>query len=78
MSSKPTLLITGVNGFIGAWVTKYALESKQYKVYGTVRDITTKDGKAKLKPLEDALGSLYTNLTLVQATLEDDESIKNA
>ena len=36
-SSKPKLLITGINGYIGAWVTLKALESGEYQVRGTVR-----------------------------------------
>jgi nucleoside-diphosphate-sugar epimerase len=73
--SKPTLLITGINGFIGAWVVKFALESKKYNVYGTVRNHTDKE---KIEPLKKALGELFDELTLVSMDLEKDETVVKA
>lgn len=35
--TKPKLLITGVNGYIGSWVTLKALKTGEYQVRGTVR-----------------------------------------
>jgi nucleoside-diphosphate-sugar epimerase len=35
--NKPKLLVTGINGFIGLWITKKILETGEYDVRGTVR-----------------------------------------
>jgi nucleoside-diphosphate-sugar epimerase len=74
-SDLPILLITGVNGYVGSWITKKALESKKYKVRGTVRD--HKD-KTKFEPLKEALGDLFDELELVSADLTDRDSIAKA
>jgi nucleoside-diphosphate-sugar epimerase len=71
----PKLLITGINGYIGSWVTLKALECGQYKVRGTVRD---KTNKKKLQPLRDALGDKFDELELFEANLTDKDSLKKA
>ena len=75
MESKPKLLVTGVNGNLGSWICKYALESGEYKVYGTVRDSTSEKTQKQLK---DAFGDHYDELTLVSLDLLDNDSIKKA
>lgn len=74
-SSKPKLLITGINGYIGSWTTLKALESGEYSVRGTVRD---KDNEAKLNPLKKAFGDRFDELELVNADLSDKDSLKRA
>lgn len=73
--SKPILLITGINGYIGSWVTLKALESGEYQVRGTVRD---KTNEKKIQPLRDALGDRFDQLELVNADLTDKDSLKDA
>lgn len=72
---KPVLLITGINGYIGSWVTLKALESGEYQVRGTIRD---KNNEKKLQPLRDALGDKFDQIELVSADLTDRDSLKNA
>jgi len=74
-STKPRLLITGINGYIGSWTTLKALESGEYRVRGTVRD---KNNKAKLAPLKEALGDRFDELELVSADLTDKASLAKA
>jgi nucleoside-diphosphate-sugar epimerase len=75
MESKPILLITGVTGYLGAWITFKALETGKYSVRGTCRD---KNNQEKLKPLKEALGDKYDDLELFSADLDDKESLKKA
>jgi nucleoside-diphosphate-sugar epimerase len=74
-SDLPILLITGVNGYLGSWITLKALQTKKYRVRGTVRDHTN---KAKTGPLREALGDLFDELELVSADLTDNDSIARA
>ena len=74
-SAKPKLLITGINGYIGAWTTLYALESGEYEVRGTVRDTTN---EKKIQVLKDTLGDKFDELELVSADLLDKESLTKA
>ena len=74
-SDLPILLITGVNGYLGSWITLKALQTKKYKVRGTVRDHTS---KAKTAPLKEALGDLFDELELVSVDLSDKDSIAKA
>ena len=73
MDSKPTLLITGVSGYVGSWCCKMALESGKYTVKGTVRD---KDNKKKVDLLREAFGEHFDELILVNADTNNEESIK--
>lgn len=74
-SKLPLLLITGINGYLGAWVTLKALESKKYRVRGTVRDHKNKE---KLEPLKKAFGELFDQIELVSADLNDADSLAKA
>jgi nucleoside-diphosphate-sugar epimerase len=71
----PLLLITGINGFLGSWVTKKALDSKKYRIRGTIRDHTDKD---KIELLKDAFGEQFDKIELVSANLLDNESLAKA
>jgi nucleoside-diphosphate-sugar epimerase len=55
-SSKPTVLITGVSGYLGSHVALVFLKDGGYTVRGTVRD--TKNEK-KIEPLRKAFGELF-------------------
>jgi nucleoside-diphosphate-sugar epimerase len=67
-SSKPTVLITGVSGYLGSYVCYEFLKDGNYNVVGTVRD--TKNPK-KIDPLKKAFGELFNQLTLVEADLDN-------
>lgn len=71
-SAKPTVLITGVTGYLGSHVTLLYLQDGGYNVRGTVRD--TKNEK-KLEPIKKAFGDLYAKLELRAADLTDKASI---
>ena len=73
--SLPLLLITGINGFLGSWVTKKALDSGKYRVRGTIRDHTDID---KIQLLKDAFGDQFDQIELVSANLLDNESLAKA
>lgn len=74
-SSKPTVLITGVSGYLGSHCALVFLKDGSYNVRGTVRD--TKNPK-KIEPLRKAFGALFDQLTLVEADLENSQSIHDA
>ena len=74
-SSKPTVVITGVSGYLGSHVALVFLKDGSYNVRGTVRD--TKN-PAKIEPLKKAFGDLFESLTLVEADLNNEESIFGA
>ncbi|CAI2371290.1 unnamed protein product [Moneuplotes crassus] len=73
--SKPLICITGINGYLGSWVCKYALQDGQYRVRGTVRNV--KDTE-RLQPIKEEFGDLWDQLELVQADLLDTESLRQA
>ena len=74
-STLPTVLITGVSGYLGSHVAHVFLKDGGYKVIGTVRD--TKNAK-KIEPLRKAFGELFEKMTLVEADLEKKETILKA
>ena len=75
-ASKPQVTITGVTGFLGAWVAKYYLEENAYRVRGTVRSL---NNATKIDPLKKTLGDeLFSQLELVEADLLNEESIASA
>ena len=74
-SSKPTVLITGVSGYLGSHVALVYLKDGSFNVKGTVRD--TKNEK-KIEPLRKAFGDLFDKMTLVEADLDNPESLMNA
>lgn len=53
---KPTVLITGVSGFIGSQVCLTFLKHGGFKVKGTVRSKTNPE---KIEPLKKAFGDLF-------------------
>lgn len=71
-STKPTVVITGVSGYLGSHVALVFLKDGAYNVVGTVRD--TKN-PAKIEPLKKGLGDLFSQLTLVEADLNSEESL---
>ena len=71
-SSKPTVVITGISGYLGSHVALVFLKDGSYNVRGTVRD--TKN-PVKIEPLRKAFGTYFDQLTLVEANLNDRESI---
>lgn len=74
-SRKPTVVITGVSGYLGSHVALVFLKDGGYNVVGTVRD--TKNPK-KIEPLQKAFGDHFAQLTLVEADLNDEKSIFKA
>ena len=53
---KPTVVITGVSGYIGSWVCNLFLKDGGFHVVGTVRD---KNNQDKVQPLKDAFGPMF-------------------
>ena len=74
-SAKPKLLVTGITGYVGAWVTLKVLETDQYSVRGTVRD---KSNEAKMQALKEAFGDHFDKIELFNADLTDKESLRIA
>lgn len=73
---KPLVTITGVTGFLGAWVAKYYLEAGTYRIRGTVRSTSN---ATKMDPLKATLGEeLFSQMELVEADLLDATSLSNA
>eukprot|EP00122_Pirum_gemmata_P001028 Pgem_evm1s919 len=73
--SKPLVVITGCSGFLGAHVTLTFLKDGNYRVRGTVR---SKSNEEKIKPLKEAFGGFFEQLELVEADLNDENSIVKA
>lgn len=71
-SLKPIVVITGVSGYLGSHVALAFLKDGSYQVRGTVRD--TKN-EAKVAPIRKAFGDLFSQITLVEADLENKASI---
>jgi nucleoside-diphosphate-sugar epimerase len=74
-STKPVLLITGVNGYIASWTAFKALETGKFKVRGSMRN---KDDEKKVKLLKDALGDKFDDLELVNVDFSKEDQIKDA
>ena len=70
--SKPTVLITGITGYLGSHVCKVFLEDERYNIKGTVRD---KSKKEKIDPIKAAFGENFEQLELVEADLMDPISL---
>jgi len=68
MADKPLVLVTGANGFIGAWCVKTLLDRGAYRVRGTVRDPTSKRNE-----FLRALAGAAERLELVAADLNNDD-----
>ena len=71
-STKPVVVITGVSGYLGSHVALVFLKDGSYSVRGTVRD--TKNPK-KVEPLRKAFGEYFNQMTLVEADLENKDSL---
>lgn len=69
------VLITGVTGYIGAWVTKKFLDDGSFTVKGTVR---SKTNAAKIDPLKKSFGDNFDKLELVEADLLNEQSMIDA
>ena len=66
------LLITGITGFLGGWVGKYALEqcSQHFKIRASVRSLE------KAKVLKETYGKEnYKKIEWVQADISDDKQM---
>ena len=74
-STKETVVITGISGFLGSWVCLKILQHGGYKVRGTVR---SKTNEKKIAPLREAFGDLFNELELVEADLTNQASIEKA
>ncbi|MFC6100388.1 SDR family oxidoreductase [Olivibacter domesticus] len=69
--SKKVVLITGTNSGFG-WLTANSLAASGHKVYATMRDINGKNAD-RAKAL-----SQVANVTVLDVTLTDETSVKNA
>ena len=74
-SDKPTVVITGISGFLGSRVAEVFLKSGQFRVKGTVRSATN---EKKIAPIREGLGDLFRQLELVEADLLNAESLMKA
>ena len=74
-SEKPLVCITGISGYVGSQVCLYFLKDGKYKVRGTVRNTKRPE---KLEPLKKAFGEFYDQLELVEADLDNEQSIIDA
>merc|ERR1719189_96284 len=75
-AEKPLVTITGISGYIGSHTTLLFLQDGGFRVRGTVRD---KNNEAKIAPLRTAFGAeLFNQLELVEADLDNEESLTNA
>ena len=72
---KPIVTLTGISGYLGAVTCLKFLEDGSFRVRGTVRDTTN---EAKLAPLREAFGDLFSQLELRQADLNDEQSMIDA
>ena len=68
-STKPTVTITGISGFLGSHVCLTYLQSGEYNVRGTVR---SKTNEKRLEPLRKAFGEHFDQLELIEADLLDE------
>jgi nucleoside-diphosphate-sugar epimerase len=75
MQSKPTVLITGISGFLGSTICHTFLKDGTFNIIGTIRDVKN---EKKLAPLRKAFGDLFNQLTLREADLNNEQSMINA
>ena len=69
------MTITGITGYLGGHVCLQFLQDGGFRVRGTVRDRTS---EAKVAPIREAFGDLFSQLELVEADLLDEQSLINA
>eukprot|EP00961_Rhodomonas_salina_P151343 2037313-Rhodomonas_salina.2 len=72
MAAKPLVTITGITGYVGSATCLAFLKDGSYRVRGTVRSVSN---EAKLKPLKDGFGDLFSSIELVEADLHNEASI---
>ena len=71
MTDSPRVLVTGASGFLASHVIHQLLESEEYQVRGTVRDI---NNERKTTPLYALHPNAKYPLELVQADLLEPDS----
>jgi len=71
-SEQPTVVVTGVTGFLGSWLTYELLKDGRFKVRATMRN---KEDSLKVDLLRQGFGKLFDDLELVSADLSEDKSI---
>ena len=75
-TEKETVLVTGINGYVGSWVAYKLLEGNEYSVAGTVRDPSNQE---KLNPLKEGLGDeKYSQISFYAADMMNADSVKKA
>ena len=72
---KPLVTITGVTGYLGSAIAHDFLKDGNYRVRGTVRN---KKNDKKINPLKIGLGEHYEYIELVEADLNDAQSLDKA
>ena len=75
METQEILLITGITGFLGSWVGKYALEqvSERYKIRAAVRN------PRKAEVFKDTYGEEnFNKIEWCEAELTNEESLRKA
>jgi uncharacterized protein YbjT (DUF2867 family) len=71
MTDSQRVLVTGASGFLASHVVNQLLNSEEYQVRGTVRDI---NNKTKTTPLYALCPNAKYPLELVQADLLESDS----
>lgn len=69
------MTITGITGFLGAHILNLFLQDGSYIVRGTVRDAKN---SSKFDLMKKALGSNFEKVEVVEANLNDPESVDKA
>ena len=72
---RPTVLITGITGYLGSQVCLHFLNDGNFHVRGTVRSLNRRE---KIEPLIKAFGPLFSYLEIVEADLLDEASLIKA
>ena len=74
-ADKPLVTLTGISGYLGSQTCLEFLKDGGFRVRGTVRD---KTNEAKIAPIREAFGEFFDQVELVEADMENEESIMNA
>lgn len=73
--NKPRVVITGITGYVGSHICLAFLKHGGFRVRGTARD---PNNTKKINPLRVAFGPLFSELEIVKADLNDEESLIEA